>query len=124
MRLGEAALFQAFFGRVFRWIHALPCGFAALTRGRLDTICPTGSARSIPRSISSHDQAFTRYQTRLRPFIETKQRGAEQFSRAFAPKTAPGLFFRDLVVGVTRIPGLARLAVGRDIVDNLELPEH
>ena len=35
-----------------------------------------------------------------------------------------GLFVRNLVVGVTAIPGLARLAFGRDIVDRLALPEH
>jgi 2-polyprenyl-6-methoxyphenol hydroxylase-like FAD-dependent oxidoreductase len=32
-------------------------------------------------------QAFDNYEARLRPSIEIKQRGAERFAGAFAPKT-------------------------------------
>jgi hypothetical protein len=35
-----------------------------------------------------------------------------------------GLFVRNLIIGATAIPGLARLAFGRDIVDRLALPEY
>ncbi len=34
-----------------------------------------------------YQQAFSNYEARLRPLIETKQRGAERFASAFAPKT-------------------------------------
>ena len=64
------------------------------------------------------------YEVRLRPFIETKQRGAERFAGAFAPKTPWGLYFRNQVIKAFAIPGLARLAVGREIVDTLHLPEY
>jgi 2-polyprenyl-6-methoxyphenol hydroxylase-like FAD-dependent oxidoreductase len=71
-----------------------------------------------------YPQAFNRYETRLRRFIATKQRGAERFSGAFAPKTAWGLRFRNQVIRAFAIPALARLAVGREIIDTLPLPEY
>jgi 2-polyprenyl-6-methoxyphenol hydroxylase-like FAD-dependent oxidoreductase len=69
-------------------------------------------------------QAFANYETRLRPFIATKQRGAERFAGAFAPRTRWGLHFRNQVVRAFSIPGLARLALGREIIDALDLPEY
>jgi len=71
-----------------------------------------------------YQQAFSNYDARLRPFIETKQRGAERFAGAFAPKTPWGLSFRNQVIRAFGIPGLARLAVGREIIDSLRLPEY
>jgi len=71
-----------------------------------------------------YQQAFAGYERRLRDYIGTKQRGAERFASAFAPKTAIGLSFRNLVVRAFAIPGLARIAVGRDIADSLQLPDY
>jgi 2-polyprenyl-6-methoxyphenol hydroxylase-like FAD-dependent oxidoreductase len=81
-------------------------------------------AGELARSGGSQDEAFRRYENLLRPYIATKQRGARNFSSAFAPRTALGLFVRNLVIGATAIPGLARVAFGRDIIDRLALPEY
>lgn len=72
----------------------------------------------------NHGEAFARYEEVLRTFISTKQRGAEQFALAFAPKTRWGLFFRNQVIRMLTLPGLARLTFGRDITDTLALPEY
>jgi 2-polyprenyl-6-methoxyphenol hydroxylase-like FAD-dependent oxidoreductase len=72
----------------------------------------------------SHAEAFQRYERLLRTYIETKQRAAVTFGGAFAPKTALGLAFRNLVIKATAIPGFARLTFGRDISDKLTLPEY
>ena len=71
-----------------------------------------------------YQQAFSNYEARLRPLIETKQRGAERFASAFAPKTRWGLCFRNQMIRAFAIPGLAKLAVGREIIDTLGLPEY
>ena len=71
-----------------------------------------------------YPQAFARYDAILRSYIESKQRGAERFAGAFAPKTRAGLQFRNLMIKAFAIPGLAKLAVGRDIADSLELPDY
>ena len=71
-----------------------------------------------------HEEAFGKYEALLRAYITTKQRGAERFAAVFAPKTQCGLWFRNQVIKAFAIPGLARLAVGRDIIDTLQLPDY
>jgi 2-polyprenyl-6-methoxyphenol hydroxylase-like FAD-dependent oxidoreductase len=72
----------------------------------------------------NHDAAFGNYEARLRSYINAKQQGAERFASVFAPRTAGGLWFRNQVIRAFAMPGLARLVVGRDIVDALQLPEY
>ena len=71
-----------------------------------------------------YQQAFASYEARLRSYIRGKQRGAERFAGAFAPRTRAGLLFRNMVIRAFAFPGLARLAVGRDIADRIELPHY
>jgi 2-polyprenyl-6-methoxyphenol hydroxylase-like FAD-dependent oxidoreductase len=71
-----------------------------------------------------YQQAFPRYDALLRNYIAKKQRGAERFAGAFAPKTRGGLMFRNLIVKAFAIPRVARLAIGGDIADALELPDY
>jgi hypothetical protein len=53
-----------------------------------------------------------------------RQRGAERFAGMFLPRTRWGLQFRNCIINAFAIPGLARLAIGRDIIDNLSLPTY
>ena len=68
--------------------------------------------------------AFDRYEERLRPFILTKQRAAKRFAGAFVPRTRLGICFRNQVIKTFRVPPIARIAIGRDIRDQLELPRY
>lgn len=71
-----------------------------------------------------HEQAFRAYETLLRPYIEVKQRGAERFSSAFAPRTEWGLKARNVIVNALALPGVARFVIGRGLVDTLALPDY
>ncbi len=71
-----------------------------------------------------HDEAFANYESFLRTYIQKKQRAAERFAAALAPKTRWGLMFRNQVIKTFTVPGLARLAIGRDIIDALRLPNY
>jgi 2-polyprenyl-6-methoxyphenol hydroxylase-like FAD-dependent oxidoreductase len=71
-----------------------------------------------------HEEAFSKYEEILRPYISSKQQGAERFASIFAPKTRIGLFLRNQVIKAFAIPGLARFAVGNDIIDTLRLPDY
>ncbi|HEU5276165.1 MAG TPA: FAD-binding domain [Xanthobacteraceae bacterium] len=71
-----------------------------------------------------HEQAFSRYEAVLRSFIDRKQRGAARFAASFAPRTRWGLFLRNQVIKAFTIPGLAKVAFGRDIADTIELPQY
>ena len=73
---------------------------------------------------SNATEAFRSYEALLRDHIGLKQKGAERLSSAFAPRTRGGLFVRNLVVNASTVPGLARLAFGRDIIDKLPLPDY
>jgi 2-polyprenyl-6-methoxyphenol hydroxylase-like FAD-dependent oxidoreductase len=71
-----------------------------------------------------YQDAFASYEAFLRSFIDIKQRGARRFAGAFAPKTHFGLWFRNQVMNAFAIPGLAKLAVGREVTDKLRLPDY
>lgn len=68
--------------------------------------------------------AFARYEQRLRPLLQQKQRSAEKFASAFAPRTSFGIAFRDLVTRLLRVPVVAHLAIGRDLRDDIALPDY
>ena len=81
-------------------------------------------AGELAKASGQHEVAFGKYEELLRAYIEMKQRGAERFAAAFAPKTRWGLFLRNQVIKAFAIPGLARLAFGRDLIDTLQLPDY
>jgi len=81
-------------------------------------------AGELARAGGNHEVAFGNYQARLGKFIGMKQQAAERFAAVFAPRTSSGLWFRNQVTRMFAIPGLAKLAIGRDITDNLQLPDY
>jgi 2-polyprenyl-6-methoxyphenol hydroxylase-like FAD-dependent oxidoreductase len=81
-------------------------------------------AGELSASEGRYPQAFANYEARLRSYIASKQRGAQRFAGAFAPKTPSGLYFRNMVMRAFAIPGLARFVIGKDIADHIELPDY
>ena len=81
-------------------------------------------AGELAKAGGRHDVAFREYEAFLRAYIETKQAGAARFGGALAPKTQWGLWFRNQVMNAFTIPGLARLAIGREITDKLLLRDY
>ena len=81
-------------------------------------------AGELARADGRHREAFGAYEILLRSYIATKQRGAERFAAAFAPRTSYGLWFRNQILRVLSWPGVASLAVGRDLADRLEIPDY
>jgi 2-polyprenyl-6-methoxyphenol hydroxylase-like FAD-dependent oxidoreductase len=81
-------------------------------------------AGELSKSVDDPEAALRRYEDLLRPFMNAKQKGAEQFVGSFAPKTRRGILFRNQMIKAFAIPGLARLTFGRSVLDRLELPEY
>jgi 2-polyprenyl-6-methoxyphenol hydroxylase-like FAD-dependent oxidoreductase len=81
-------------------------------------------AGELATSPNRPQEALRRYEERLRAFIHAKQRAAERFAAAFVPRTRPGVFFRNQVIKAFRAPAIARIATGRDIRDQLDLPRY
>jgi 2-polyprenyl-6-methoxyphenol hydroxylase-like FAD-dependent oxidoreductase len=81
-------------------------------------------AGELARTSGRYSEAFANYERTLRRFIDNKQRGAERFAGAFAPKTRWGLLLRNQIINAAAIPRFARIAFGRNIVDRLQLPNY
>lgn len=68
--------------------------------------------------------AFARYEERLRPFLKRKQTTAAKWASSMTPKTALGIAFRNLVIGLMRLPLVVDFVFGRLLRDKIELPDY
>ena len=71
-----------------------------------------------------HLRAFKTYEQRLRPYVERKQKGARGFAGSFVPKTAIGLWLRNLSLETVRRLGLTGLLFGAQLRDPLKLTNY
>jgi 2-polyprenyl-6-methoxyphenol hydroxylase-like FAD-dependent oxidoreductase len=72
-----------------------------------------------------YDAAFARYEQRLMPLLRRKQKSAAKFASSFAPQTAMGIAFRNLVTRLmVRLPFVVEFFIGREMRDQVELPDH
>lgn len=79
-------------------------------------------AGELSRAPQDPQAAARLYERRLRDFITQKQRAAKSFAAQFAPRTALGLWLRNLASRALALPGLSRLIFGRSLRDRIELP--
>lgn len=75
-------------------------------------------------SSGDYASAFDRYQERFGPFVLRKQQAALAFAGFFAPKSKLAMFLRNRVMNLMSIPWIAELAMGRDVVDRIEIPDY
>ena len=73
---------------------------------------------------SDYRGAFARYESKLRRFIDGKQKSARSFASSFTPRTALGLLVRNAAVNLMAVPGLPNLIVGAQMRDDFELPDY
>lgn len=71
-----------------------------------------------------HNAAFARYQARMMPFLQRKQASAAKFASSFVPHSALGITTRNLVTRLFRLPFAADFLIGRDLRDDLKLPDY
>ena len=76
------------------------------------------------RADGRHQEGFLKYEAFLREYIHTKRQGAKRFAAALAPRTQLGLLTRNLVTNAFAVPGLARLVIGKEITDEIQLPDY
>jgi 2-polyprenyl-6-methoxyphenol hydroxylase-like FAD-dependent oxidoreductase len=81
-------------------------------------------AGELSRTPDSPEEALTRYQELLHPFMLAKQQAAEKFATSFTPKTRWGLFLRNQITRAFAIPFVAKLAMGGTLLDRLDLPDY
>ena len=76
------------------------------------------------RASGNHLEGFAAYECILRPFIAGKQKSAESFAKAFAPRTALGLWFRSQMFKAMSIRIIAELEIGRSFLNKIALPDY
>lgn len=70
------------------------------------------------------EAALGRYEARLRPFIEAKQKSARNFASSFAPSTATGIRVRRIATRLMRFRPVADRLIGASVRDDFVLPEY
>jgi 2-polyprenyl-6-methoxyphenol hydroxylase-like FAD-dependent oxidoreductase len=81
-------------------------------------------AGELKMSNGDHRVAFAAYEKQLRPFMEARQTSAANFANYFAPKTAGGIFLRDLALNLMRIPFIGGWLINRAFANRFSLPDH
>lgn len=81
-------------------------------------------AGELHRASSDFSAAFDRYHRMLRPFIEHKQRSAQRFASAFAPKTRPGVWARDRMSTLLSQRHVGDWLIRRQLRDDFPLPDY
>jgi 2-polyprenyl-6-methoxyphenol hydroxylase-like FAD-dependent oxidoreductase len=81
-------------------------------------------AGELARARGDHTEAFRRYEHLLHPYLAVKQKAAARFAGAFVPKTPFGLWVRKIAMKAFAVPFVARATFGRDLVDQLVLPDY
>ena len=81
-------------------------------------------AGELSRAHGDYAKAFARYQDLFAPFILAKQKAALRFAGAFVPKSQFAVFLRNQIFNLMAIRWFADFAVGRDLADNIDLPDY
>ena len=81
-------------------------------------------AGELRRRDGTLDEAFQRYEELLKPFMAGKQKAAEQFASSFAPRTRWGITLRNQLTKAFALPYVAKLILGRTLLDHLQLPDY
>lgn len=75
-------------------------------------------AEELKNHKGDHVHAFSAYEQRIAALITKKQKAANQFARAFAPKTKLGLKFRNWASAQLENPKVADFLIGRAFKEN------
>lgn len=79
-------------------------------------------AVELQRADGDHRAAFAAVEQQLSGFVRTKQDAALGMGVAFAPRNTAQLLARNTMLGLMRIPWVAKLAFGRGLSDPIDLP--
>lgn len=81
-------------------------------------------AGELHAAAGNYAEAFAAYERRLRPYVERKQKGARGFASSFVPKSAFGLWLRNLSLEATSRLGLTKLLFGAQLGDPMRLEDY
>ena len=65
--------------------------------------------------------AFEQYQNIFNPFIDRKQKMAQNFAKSLVPKSKLGIWLRNIFTNLTLLPLVSRFFIGQFMNDKLKL---
>lgn len=81
-------------------------------------------AGELARANGNVGEACIAYESRLRGFLEEKQRGATRFISFFAARTDLGIWLRNQAMRAFNVGSIGRRVMTRALRDDIELPEY
>lgn len=81
-------------------------------------------AGELKQAGGDHRAAFAAYETRLRRFMDAKQKAAAATAPWFAPRTRMGIVLRNWVTSAMVIPWVADMFLGPSVRDDVYLPDY
>lgn len=76
-----------------------------------------------PKDAGASLHGLRRHEQLLHPFMAAKQSAAAQFAGLFAPKSRFDDFLRNQVTNAFATPFVAKLVLGRSLLDRIDLPD-
>lgn len=76
------------------------------------------------RAGSNYREAFREQQRLLRPYIAGKQRSAQRFAAAFAPRTSRGVWARNKLSSLLSLPYVGEMLARQQLRDDFDLPDY
>jgi len=100
------------------------CGCPSLLSGQGSTLAMTGAyvlANELRRAQGDYKVAFAKYEKTIRPFIEAKQKLAQQFAKSFLPQTYFSLWVRNTFCNLMFLPVISKWFIKKFMTDNFSL---
>lgn len=100
------------------------CDCPSLLSGQGSTLAMVGAyilAGELHEANGNYKVAFEQYQNIFKPFIDRKQKMAQNFAKSLAPKSKLGIWLRNIFTNLTLLPLVSRFFIGQFMNDKLKL---
>lgn len=103
------------------------CCCPSLLSGQGSTLAMVGAyilAGELKEARGDYKTAYAQYQRIFKPFIDTKQKIAQNFSKSLVPKSIFGIWVRNMFMNLMFLPFLSRLFIKQFMNDKLKLKDY
>lgn len=103
------------------------CDCPSLLSGQGSTLAMVGAyilAGELKEADGNYKTAYAQYQSIFKPFIDSKQKIAQNFSRSLVPKSGMGIWMRNMFMNLMFLPFLSKWFIKQFMNDKLKLKEY
>lgn len=103
------------------------CDCPSLLSGQGSTLAMVGAyilAGELKEANGNYKTAYAQYQGIFKPFIDTKQKIAQRFSKSLVPKSRLGIWMRNAFMNLMFLPFLSKMFIKQFMNDKLKLKEY